>query len=138
MVESRETTIFQETLVRITNLRIIIGTTSYSMAEIQSASLTRKARDMRPLWLVLLGTLLILWAAIDDTTQFRELSNIGGILIVLGLTIVVMTKPTYAVQLGCLWGNVSILRSTDPAFVQTIVAAINKELGGKIKELEMK
>ena len=133
MVERRETTIFQETLVRITNLRIIIGTTSYSVAEIQSATLTKRARDVRPLWLVPLGALLILWAILDETRQFSELLNIGLVLVMLGPTLVVMAKPTYAVQLGCLWGNVSILRSTNPAFVQKIVAAINRVLAGKIK-----
>jgi hypothetical protein len=133
MVERRETTIFQETLVRITNLRIIIGTTSYSVAEIQSATLTKRARDVRPLWLVPLGALLILWAILDETRQFSELLNIGLVLVMLGPTLVVMAKPTYAVQLGCLWGNVCILISTNPAFVQKFVAAINRVLAGKIK-----
>ena len=54
-----------------------------------------------------------------------EFFNIGMAFIVVSLILVWIAKPTYAVQIGNSSGNDSILRSTDPSFIQRIVDAMN-------------
>jgi Family of unknown function (DUF6232) len=128
MTEVRETTILQDGVVKITNLRTLIGTTTYAMSDIKSVNLTRQAKTYRPFWLVIGGILLIAWALIDETTQFGEFFNIGMLLVIVGITLFVIAKPSYAVQIGSTSGETSILRSTDINFIQKIVNAMNSAL----------
>ena len=128
MTKVSETTILQDGVVKITNLRTLIGTTTYSMSDIKSVSLTKQAKTYRPLWLVGVGILFISWAVIDETLQFREFFNIGMLLVILGITLFVIAKPTYAIQIGSASGETSILRSTNINFIQKIVNAMNSAL----------
>jgi uncharacterized protein DUF6232 len=124
----RETTILQEGLVKVTNLRTLIGTRTYSNSDITSVHLTRQARSYRPFWLVIVGVLLILWAIVDETGQFMEFFNIGGLLVVIGITVFLWAKPSYMVQIGSPTGELSILRSSNMSFIQEIVKAINNAI----------
>ena len=128
MTEVSETTILQDGVVKITNLRTLIGTTTYAMSDIKAVNLTKQAKTHRPFWLVIGGILLIAWAVIDETTQFREFFNIGILLVIIGITLFVIAKPSYAVQIGSTSGETSILRSTDINFIQKIVNAMNSAL----------
>jgi hypothetical protein len=120
-----ETTILQEGPVKITNRRTIIGTITYQMSQIKSARVTRQARNVRPLLGIIPGIFFITWSLLDQTAQFMEFFNIGMAFIVVSLILVWIAKPTYAVQIGNSSGNDSILRSTDPSFIQRIVDAMN-------------
>jgi len=128
MDELRETTILQEGLVKVTNLRTLIGTQTYSVSDITSVNLTKQAKSYRPFWLVIVGVLLILWANVDETGQFVEFFNIGGVLVVIGITAFIWAKPSYMVQIGGPAGEKSILRSSNISFVQEIVKAINNAI----------
>ena len=128
-MSDNETTILQEGLVKITNLRTIIGTITYSMAEITSVHVTKRTKSYKPLRLVIPGILLIAWSLIDQTAQFMEFFNIGIMLIVVSIALVLTAKPTYAVQIGNSSGsNNSILRSTDRTFIQRIADAMKKAI----------
>jgi hypothetical protein len=120
-----ETTILQEGPVKITNRRTIIGTITYQMSQIKSAHVTRQARNVRPLLGIIPGIFFITWSLLDQTAQFMEFFNIGMAFIVVSVILVWIAKPTYAVQIGNSSGNDSILRSTDPSFIQRIVDAMN-------------
>lgn len=131
MNELYETTILQEGLVRITNRRTLIGTQTYSMSDIKSVTVTRRARDVRPIWLVLVGILLLLWSIIDRTGYYRDFFNLGILLSVTGIVLVVMAKPSYVIQIRTASGIRDILGSTDPAFIQRIVGAMNDGISGR-------
>jgi hypothetical protein len=120
-----ETTILQEGPVKITNRRTIIGTITYQMSQIKSAHVTRQARNVRPLLGIIPGIFFITWSLLDQTAQFMEFFNIGMAFIVVSVILVWIAKPTYAVQIGNSSGHNSILRSTDPSFIQRIVDAMN-------------
>ena len=124
MADSKETTILQDGFVKITNRRTLIGTVSYSMSDIRSVRLTKRAKNYKPLWLVIPGFLLIFWSVIDQTGQFFEFFNIGIVLIIVSIALVLTAKPTYAVQIGRASGDHSILRSTDLTIIQRIVDAM--------------
>jgi hypothetical protein len=83
---------------------------------------------MKPLLLTIPGILFITWSHIDQTRQYIEFFNIGTILIIVSIALVLIAKPTYAVQIGNLSGNSSILRSTDLTFIQRIVDAMNNAI----------
>ena len=127
MNESRETTILQEGLVKVTNLRTLIGTQTYSNSDIKSVRVTKQARSYRPLWLVILGILLILWAYFDETRGFVAFFAIGILLIVATMAIF-LAKPSYAVQIGISIGQLNILRSSNLSFIQKIATAINNAI----------
>jgi hypothetical protein len=131
MNEMHETTILQEGLVRITNRRTLIGTQTYSMSDVKSVTVTRRGRNLRPIWLVLVGSLLLLWSILDQTGYYREFFNWGIVLNVIGLVLLAIAKPSYVIQVKSATGISNILGSTDPRFIQRIVEAMNKAIRSK-------
>jgi hypothetical protein len=123
-----ETTILQEGLVKITNLRMVIGTITYSMSDIKTVNLTKQAKSRRPFLLALGGILFVLWSILDQTGYYSEFFNIGMLLIIVGIALFIVAKPTYAVQIGSVAGKTSILSSTDISFIQKIVNAMNSAI----------
>ena len=128
MADLNETTLLQEGPVKITNLRAIIGTLTYPMSQIKAVNVTRRGRSRKPLLLAIPGILFIAWSLIDQTDQFFGFFIIGIELIIIGIVLVLMAKPTYAVQIGSGSGDNSILRSTDKTFIQRIADAMNKAI----------
>ena len=128
LAEVREITFLQESFVKITNLRTIIGTITYSMSDINSVNVTKRAKSYKSLWLVPAGLFFILWSILDQTRQFFEFFNLGMLLIIVGIVLLSFSKPTYAVQIGSVAGKSSILRSIDLASIQRIVDAMNKAI----------
>ena len=126
-----ETTILQEGLVRITNRRTLIGTQTYPMSEIKSVRVTKRGKNTRPIWLVPIGFLLLLWSIVDQTGYYRELFNWGIVLSLLGLVLVAVAKPSYVIQVRSTAGIRDILGSTDLTFIQRIVGAMNRVIGGR-------
>ena len=127
-----EMTILQEGLVRITNRRTLIGTQSYSMSDIKSVTIARRAKNTRPIWLLLPGVLLLLWSIIDQTGYYREFFNWGVVLSILSLTLLVMAKPSYVIRIRSNAGFHDILGSTDLSYIQRIVAAMNQGMTGSV------
>jgi hypothetical protein len=136
MTELSEITILQEGLVKVTNQRTVIGTISYSISDIKAVRVTSRSKDIKPLWLTIPGILLIAWSLIDQTAQFMELFNIGIALIATGVAVVLIAKPTYAIQIGSAAGEHSILRSRDPNFIQRIVDAMNHAIAPGARKLD--
>ena len=126
-----ETTILQEGLVRITNRRTLIGTQTYSMSDIKSVTVTRRGKDIRPIWLILAGSLFLLWSVIDQTGYYRDFFNLGIILSILGMGLLMMAKPSYVIQVRSASGVRDILGSTDRSYIQRIVRAMNEGLTGR-------
>jgi hypothetical protein len=126
-----ETTILQEGLVKITNRRMLVGTMTYWMSDIRSVSVTRQERSNRPLWLVIVGLLFLFWSVIDQTGYYAEFFNIGTVLVIVGLALVLLAKPTFALQIKGPSGETSILRSTNQDYIQRIAGAMNKVIAGR-------
>ena len=125
-----EMTILQEGLVRITNRRTLIGTQTYSMPDIKSVTIARRAKSTRPIWLLLPGVLLLLWSIIDQTGYYREFFNWGIVLSILSLTLLVVAKPSYVIRIRSNAGFRDILGSTDHSYIERIVAAMNQAIAG--------
>lgn len=80
---------------------------------------------MKPLLLAIPGIVFIAWSLIDQTDQFFGFFIIGIELIIIGIVLVLIAKPTYAVHIERVSGDHSILRSTDLTFIQRIVDAMS-------------
>src|SRR4030095_3401784 len=128
MTEVIEKTILQEGPIKITNLRTVIGTVTYSMSDITSVNVTKRAKSYKPLYLVMIGLLLILWVRTVQAQEFFEFFNIGIVLVTVGIILIVTAKPTYAVQIGNASGSNSILRSANLTFIQRIADAMNRAI----------
>lgn len=133
MSESMETTFLQEDFVKITDQKVIIGTTAYPLTEIKSVHLTTQPKSYRSLWLAAAGLPLIIWSLLDETRQFAPFLNIGAALILVGLVLVVLSKPTYSIQIAGTAGERSILKSTKLAFVQKAVDAMKNAIAHREK-----
>jgi hypothetical protein len=131
MNDLHETTILQEGLVRITNRRTLIGTQTYLMSDLKSVTMTRRRKDLRSIWLILVGGLFLLWSIIDQTGYYGELFNWGIVLLVLGLVLTVVARPSYVVQVRTTSGVRDILGSTDLLYIQRIIQAMNDCLTGR-------
>jgi hypothetical protein len=130
-----ETTILQEGLVRITNRRTLVGTMTYWMSDIRSVSVTRQERSNRPVWLIIIGLFFLLWSVIDQTGYYIEFFNIGTVLVIVGLALILLAKPTFALQIKGPYGERSILRSTNRDYIQRIAGAMNKVIADRAQTI---
>ena len=135
MLGSIETTILQEGLVRITNRRTLVGTMTYWMSDIRSVSVTRQERSNRPVWLIIIGLFSLLWSMIDQTGYYIEFFNIGTVLVIVGLALILVAKPTFALQIKGPYGETSILRSTNRDYIQRIAGAMNKVIADRAQTI---
>ena len=130
-----ETTILQEGLVKITNRRMLVGTMTYWMSDIRSVRVTRQERSNRPVWLIIIGLFFLLWSVIDQTGYYAEFFNIGTLLVIVGLALILLAKPTFAIQIEGSSGETSILRSTNQDYIRRIAGAMNKAIAGKAETI---
>ena len=127
MNEMKETTILQEGNVKITNRRVLIGTDTYGISNIRAVTLTRPARNKRPLLLIPIGILLAYWSAITDG-QFIEFFNIGIVLVIAGIVIFLVVKPAYTIQFETNSGRIGVMNTMDTSLTNRIVNALNTSL----------
>jgi len=125
MADVSETTILQEGPVKITNLRMLIGTETYKLSNITSAKFTTQPKSKRPFLFVIVGVLLVLWSIFEETGYFGEFYNIGLILIIVSAVFFLLSKTVYTVQIEGVSGERNILNFTDLSFVKRIVDAMN-------------
>lgn len=125
MIELSETTILQEGPVKITNLRMLIGTETYKLSNITSAKFATQPKSKRPFLFVIVGVLLVLWSVFEETGSFSEFYNIGMTLIIASVVFFLLSKPVYTIQIEGASGERNILNFTDLSFVKRIVDAVN-------------
>jgi hypothetical protein len=132
MTENNEKTILQEGNVKITNLRLLIGTETYGISNIRAVNLSRQARNKRPLLLIPIGILLALWAAVTDA-QFMEFFNIGVVLVIAGASIFLFVKPPYTIHIETPSHKFGILNTADLSLTKRIIDAMNLAIAGNRK-----
>ena len=125
MIELSETTILQEGPVKITNLRMLIGTETYKLSNITLAKFATQRKSKRPFLFLIVGVLLVLWSVFEETGSFSEFYNIGMTLIIASVVFFLLSKPVYTVQIEGASGERNILNFTDLSFVKRIVDAVN-------------
>lgn len=122
---TQETPFFCNNSVTITNARAIIQGTTYALANITSVrSLTVK----KPMFPLLLGILCLLigFALSRDVN-----GGCGGMILLVGVVVTIfyfVSKDQHYVRIGTAGGEVDALHSSNPAYINQIVTALNNAI----------
>jgi hypothetical protein len=127
MADMNETTILEDGDVKITNLRAIMGTKTYAMANVTSVNLIKKEPSNAPIWWAIVGGLLFLWG-LTDFDVFGNCLLVGLILAGLGVYFAKNSKPTYMAKIGSASGETKLVGSSDKEQIQRIVDAVNEAI----------
>jgi hypothetical protein len=125
MAKAKETTFFSDELVQITNARAVLANTTYSLANITSVSATYQPTSPTVLYL---GIMLVLLAVL---LFFVSLWPLGVLLLLIGAACIgiwFMMDVKYCVQIGTAGTEVDALESTDEAYIQKVVDALNEAI----------
>ena len=127
MAEKKETIFYSdERGVRITDTRLIVGSTTYAMANITSVSRTRKPANRVPgIVLAILGLVIL---AITSQLGSSEGVIFGVILLGLGILIAAIVKATYIARIGSASGETDAISSKDKQYIQAVVTAMNEAI----------
>lgn len=127
IIEKAEPTYYSdEKGVRITPSRLIIGSTTYAMANITSIRLTK---DYNNRWGgVALAGLGLFAIAIGAPFDIQVLVVSGFILLVAGIACAVLLKPTRHLRVSSASGETDALTSNDEKYIAQIATALNEAL----------
>ena len=128
MADINEVTFLEEGKVKITNLRAIIGTKTYTMADITSvAREKRKVGDTVSFWWWVSGALFIIISAVD--LAYLWCFDIIGLMFFLGaLGKARDAKTVYIVKIGSSTGETKVLEAHDRKYIKRIVNAMNEAI----------
>jgi hypothetical protein len=128
MSDIHEVIIFEEGKVKITNLRAVIGTKTYTLSDI--TSVTRKKRktgDTDFFWWWVSGALFIIISAVD--LAYLWCFDIIGLMFFLGaLGKARAAKTVYVVKIGSSSGERNVLEAYDRQYIKRIVNAMNEAI----------
>ncbi|WP_394840368.1 DUF6232 family protein [Pendulispora rubella] len=124
---SNEQTLFQDRLVTVTNVRLIIGQdTTYAMSNITSVRELVQPRPTIALWIGL--AMVVMGASRCNQAESGEVGMIWAWISLLGilpLYVYVRTRPKYWVRIGTAGAETNAISSVDPQWTRTVVASIN-------------
>lgn len=127
---SKETIYYQDTSVTVSNKRAILGGNTYPVRNITSVSMGNVAPGGTALIMILIIAGLILAFVGFGLAQFGSylILGVGIALIVAGLAIMVINRPSYAVRIGSASGETNALVSKEKAYIQAVVDALNRAI----------
>jgi hypothetical protein len=125
---SEETTFYSDGAIRVTNARAVIGGKTYAMANITSVSMGTRPANRNPGIVIAIVGLLI-----AACTGIMASDGAGGIVfgilvLVAGIVVAVIAKPSYIVRIGSASGEADALVSKDREYIQKIVNATNEAI----------
>jgi len=110
-----EKTFFQDSNVSVTQSRFVASGKTYAMRNISSVTKYKIPKNIKfPIILIIIGAISLAFSAI-----------LGGILILAGVLWLVLNKTKYSVRIQSNAGEADSLVSTDEAYVQKIINAVN-------------
>ena len=129
---SKEATFYSDKTVAVTDLRVIIGGTTYALRNITSVRMAfTPPRMVKPVLLLVAG-LLILFAALVPMTDMQPapigVYIIGGGMILGAILWMIGAKTKYHVDISSSAGEVHVLTSHNKLYVQRIVESINRAI----------
>jgi len=121
--------------VRITSTRLIIpgktgdeGPSTYAMANITSVKTIKRGPNRGAgIFIAILGACFIA-ARVGFEMDTEVLTIIGIILVVLGLALAILLKPTYHLQIASASGETDALESKSKESIDHVVTAISEAL----------
>jgi putative Ca2+/H+ antiporter (TMEM165/GDT1 family) len=129
--EEKEMTFYSDARgVRITSARLIVGDTTYAMANIASVETKRVSPGYgRVALLVILGMFFVIGSTPSAIGKGSPADLILGVLFVAGgVWLAITQKPNYQLRITSASGESSPLASKERAYVEKIVQAINESM----------
>ena len=125
--QGAEVGFYSEDGVRVTSTRLLVGSTTYSMANITSVrtSVMQPSRK-GPLLLILVGLVLLLVAA--NSHAMGGLAFMSALVIAAGIFWWISQKSIYAVRIASSSGESSPITSVNEERIDRIVQAINQAI----------
>jgi uncharacterized protein DUF6232 len=135
-----ETTIYEQSGIKVTNLRAVFGEKTYAVSNITAVETqSQEPSAFLPTILFLGGALLLILfgasifdsgsqnAALNGGIKWNDL--LGGVLmLVVGISIMRSAKTMYTVKVSSASGEIRAYSSTDEAQIRAIVEAINEAI----------
>lgn len=127
---SSEQTYFQSDGVQVTSTRVVMGGTTYALANITSVSMHKTpAKRSFGVILTLLGMAFLTYNGLGEGADPSVMQwGISIVVMLTGLLLVVMAKATYAVRFGSASGEQEAFSSKDQKMVVGMVDAINQAI----------
>jgi hypothetical protein len=129
MPDNEESVIFEQSNVKVTSQRVIIGPKTYVLSNITSVRLGRRdSVGCFAICLIFLGLILAASGITQVTYNPRTAIGVlvfGAIIAAAGFALKRAARPTYTVNLGSAAGESNILESKVPGEIQPIVGAIH-------------
>lgn len=124
---SSEVVYYSEGNVQISNARVVLGRTTYAMANITSVAIAEQPANKTP------GIVLLVVGALIALCSLSSRSAIMGMvfglaLLGVGVVLLVNAKPQYVVRLGSSSGETNGLVSPNRDYILTVVKAINEAI----------
>lgn len=124
---SSEVVYYTQGNVQISNARVVLGGTTYAMANITSVAMAEQPASKLP------GIIAAVVGALIALCSIGARSGIGGLIFGLlivgvGAYMLINAKPQYIVRLGSASGETNGLSSPDRAYIQQVVSAINQAI----------
>ncbi len=131
-VQPKEETIYSDNAVIVTNMRVIIGGTTYALRNITSVKmLFTPPRFVKPILLLIVG-LMILFAAFfpinANAPAPASAYVIAGMMIVGAILWMCSAKTNYHVGLSSASGEIHALSSKNKAYIERVVLSINEAI----------
>jgi len=134
---SEEATIYEKGDIKITNLRAIFGTKTYSISNITAVEMQKTPASTGCASLIaVVGAALVVWQIITLVTTSRyafkagltspwTLIFIGAIMLIGGIAMSRMEKPSYSLKITTASGEISATSSEDKELVKNVTDALN-------------
>ena len=134
LIAQPEETILQQGKVTVTTSRLLIGSKTYAMSDITSATFGKTA-PYRPLGVILVvaGVLGGLFGVTVATMMVNFMAILftvvcGAAIVVLGVFMFALGEPRHTVRLGSPSGVTGVLSSNKEEWIRKIVNAINEAI----------
>lgn len=113
----------------VSNTRAILGSQTYSMANITSVSMHEVPPNRTPGLITLLVGIIMMGGFVGGEDSNCMAFGIIGIFVALfGAYLLWAPKTSYAVRIGSASGETNALSSPDKEYIRVIVAALNKSI----------
>jgi hypothetical protein len=129
MTSSQETTYYQDSTVTISNSRAVLGAKTYAMVNITSVSMGEKPANRTPgIALALIGLAIAACTGSMGGNSAGGGIGIGVVLIIAGIALAAIVKPSYIVRIGSAGGESDALVSNNREYIQKLVSAVNEAI----------
>ena len=121
-----ETMFYNSGNVTVTNARAVMAGKTYALANVTSVRKVKVPVNIQPFaLLIIIGVIMVTTGL---SSQSGGCLGLGALLIIVGIALVFLMKPSYAVVLGSASGENQSMTSQNEAEIDQIVAAISNAI----------